>query len=84
MRIEDNRISKEANIGDVIVTNKGNKYILLINDGIDADYPIAVCNIEKDYIEGTTKQKVFCIGGTLFNETITEIIPRNKIKINIE
>lgn len=60
--------------------------MLLINDGVDADYPIAICNIEKDYIEGTTKQKVFCIGGTSvsFNETIVEIIPKNKIKIVID
>lgn len=84
MRIEDNRIQKEANIGDIIVTDKNNKYILLINDRVSSTYPIAICNIEKDYIEANTLQKVFCTGGTLLNETIMQIIPKNKVKLVIE
>jgi len=84
MKIHDKRNSKEANIGDMIITNKGNKYILLINTDVDKNFPIAVFNIGKDNIDFTTQQGVFCIGGTLMDETIVEIISRYNIKIVIE
>jgi hypothetical protein len=85
MKIEDNRNLNVGNIGDIIITDKGNKYILLINDGIDADRPIAVCNIEKDYIEYTIENGKLYIGDSFSNdEIIIEIIPKSKIKIVIK
>lgn len=84
MQIEGIRIKKEANIGDLIITDKGNKYMLLIHDKISKDYPIAIYNVEKDCIEASTMQKVFVVGGTCLNDTIIEIIPSSKIKLIIE
>lgn len=84
MLIQDNRIKMEANIGDIIITNTGKKYMLLINDGIDAINTIAIYNIEEDYIECTTQQKCFCVGGTLGKEDIVDIVPKLKIKLTIE
>ena len=83
MNIKDTRIKQEANIGDIIATNKNNKYILLINN-LSNNFPLAICDIEKDIVISTTQQKVFCLGGTILNETIVEIIPKLKLNIIID
>lgn len=85
MKIQDNRIDKtiQADIGDIILCNNNKYYMLIINDGIDSNYPRAILDLENNYIDMTTKQAIFCVGGTLNNHTIIEIIPKDKVSIVI-
>ncbi|GCD11724.1 hypothetical protein [Clostridium tagluense] len=86
MKIEDNRVIKkeQANIGDILVTEKGGKYLLVQNMCGECEYPIALLNINTDNIEMITTRTIFCVGKSLSDDYIKEIIPKNKIKIIIE
>ena len=86
MKIEDRRNDNKrkcAGIGDMIVTNKNNRYLLLGNSQVEEEYPIAVYNLDNNCIDFTTCQSVFCVGGDLLWETIMEIIPKEKLKLVI-
>lgn len=84
MKIEYTQGLKETNIGDILITNKGNKYALLKNDNLDSVYTVIVYDIERDFVHFKTRPKVFKVDECLEDEIITEIIPKSRIKIVIE
>lgn len=87
MKIEDRRSylkEKCAGIGDIIVTDRNTKYLLLDNSHIDKKYPIAICDLSNNCVSFTTCESILCIGGDIMDETIIEIIPRNRLKLVIE
>jgi len=87
MKIEDRRNDdkkKCAGTGDILVTDS--KWYLLLEgvyNQVDEEYPIVVCDLVNNCIV-TTCRSTFCIEEDLDNETIKEIIPRDKLRLVIE
>lgn len=90
MNIEDKRaIGKQtADIGDMIITDKGRKYIVMIVlEDFGGDY-IGLYDLNNNSITNTNRKKPYAIGEVLFNNTIVntivEIIPKDRLKLVIE
>lgn len=88
MKVEDKRsIRKSADIGDMIITDKGCRFIVL-DIGLDyshisSDYT-GLYDLKNNSIINTGRNMLYVIGEVLFSDTIAEIIPRDRLKLVIE
>lgn len=75
------RLDKNTDIGDVIVTREGNYYLVLDSSNTNKDYPKAICNLKTNKVEFNTIQGSLYVGCSLMGETIAKIIDKDKIKM---
>ena len=76
--------SKNAEIGDIVVTEKGGYYLILDSTEINNEYYKAICNLQKNKIEFLTMQGSMYVDCYLYGEKISQIIDKDDYKLIID
>lgn len=75
--------NKNADIGDIVRTEKDGFYLILDCSEINHEYYKAICNIKTNKIEFFTAQESMYAGGDLYGEKISHVIDKDDFKLVI-